>query len=71
MSDAYVIETAGATAGIVVAERGFVRFYAAEPEFYALDGKRFRNTRAAHKAARALQQAKTATGKRFPDRRAA
>ena len=66
MSDAYVIESAGETAGIVVAERSGVRFYAAEPAFYALDGRQFRSLRTARQAVSEVQRARTR-----PRRRAA
>jgi len=55
MADAYVIETAGETAGIVVLEKGGVRFYASEPAFYSLDGKSFLNVNAVHKAVSLLR----------------
>jgi hypothetical protein len=50
MADAFVIQSADQTAGIVVAERGGVRFYASEREFHALDGKIFKSIRAARQA---------------------
>ncbi len=50
MTDAYIIEHAGQTAGIVVAERGGVRFYASDRLYAGLDGQRYRSVRAARKA---------------------
>jgi hypothetical protein len=50
MADAFVIQSADLTAGIVVAERGGVRFYASEREFHGLDGKIFKSIRAARQA---------------------
>lgn len=53
MSDAFIIEIADETAGIVVRqedERSF-RFHASLPRYYALDGKRFDSPRAAERAA--------------------
>ncbi len=55
MADAYVIETAGETAGIVVLEKGGVRFYASEPAFFPLDGKSFLNVNAVHRAVSQLR----------------
>ena len=56
MADAFVIQSADLTAGIVVAERGGVRFYASEREFHGLDGKIFRNIRAARQAVERLHR---------------
>ena len=55
MADAYIIETAGETAGIVVRERRGVRFFASEPGFYALDGQTFADLRAVHLAVGSLR----------------
>jgi hypothetical protein len=50
--DAFVIQTDGETAGIVVRlERGF-RFFAATNAFVALEGRSFRRPRDAQRAAR-------------------
>jgi hypothetical protein len=57
MADAYIIETAGQTAGIVVRERHGVRFFASEPSFYALDGQTFDTIRAVHSAVGTLRSA--------------
>lgn len=53
MSDAYVIEVADETAGIVVrleSEKSF-RFHASSPRFFPLDGKIFSAPRDAERAA--------------------
>jgi hypothetical protein len=53
MSDAYVIEVADETAGIVVrleSEKSF-RFHASLPRYYPLDGKIFSAPRDAERAA--------------------
>jgi hypothetical protein len=69
MSDAFVIEAQGSTAGIVVRQdRGF-RFYAATHEFNGLEGALYRRPQDAQRAAVALladRRAETA-----PRRRAA
>jgi hypothetical protein len=59
MTDAYIIEAAGETAGIVVRERRGVRFFASEPRFYVLDGKIFASAQAAHRAVGALRQSRS------------
>jgi hypothetical protein len=54
MTDAFIIETATLTAGIVAAHgRGF-RFYASHPSMFALEGQLFDSPKAAQKAAEAL-----------------
>jgi hypothetical protein len=54
MSQAYVIEVADRTAGIVVIdERGF-RFFSSERAFDSLEGGHFGSARAAERAAQAL-----------------
>ncbi len=54
MTDAFIIETATVTAGIVAAqERGF-RFYASHPDMYPLEGQTFSSPQAAQQAAEAL-----------------
>jgi hypothetical protein len=60
MADAYIIETAGETAGIVVRERRGVKFFASEPGYYPLDGKTFDNLRAVHRAVGTLRQSRHA-----------
>jgi leucyl aminopeptidase len=50
MTDAYIIETATLTAGIVAAQgRGF-RFYASHPSMFVLEGEIFDSLKAAQKA---------------------
>jgi hypothetical protein len=50
MTDAYIIETATLTAGIVAAQgRGF-RFYASHPSMFVLEGQFFDSLKAAEKA---------------------
>lgn len=53
MSDAYVIEVADETAGIVVRQGGekTYRFHASLPRYYPLDGKLFSQPRDAERAA--------------------
>jgi hypothetical protein len=71
MADAYVIETAGETAGIVVRDRRGVRFYAAEATFYPIDGKSFDHLRAVHRAVAGLIEARRIKSSPGPLRRAA
>ncbi|KGM30540.1 MULTISPECIES: hypothetical protein [Inquilinus] len=53
MADAFIIVAGGLTAGIVTREpRGF-RFYASDSAFTPLEGRLFRTTRAAGRAAHA------------------
>jgi hypothetical protein len=56
MADAFVIQSADLTAGIVVVERGGVRFYASDRNFHELDGKIFKNVRAARQAVDRLRR---------------
>ncbi|WP_041316692.1 hypothetical protein [Hyphomicrobium nitrativorans] len=53
MSDAYVIEVANETAGIVVRQENekTYRFHASLPRYYPLDGKLFSAPRDAERAA--------------------
>ncbi len=54
MTDAYIIETATLTAGIVAAQgRGF-RFYASHPSMFVLEGQFFDSLKAAQKACEKL-----------------
>ena len=54
MAEAFVIETSHYTAGIVAAQdRGF-RFYASHPAMVPLEGRIFRNPKAAQFAAEEL-----------------
>jgi hypothetical protein len=59
MSDAYVIEIAGRTAGIVAREHGreAFTFFASDAAFYSLEGKKFTVPSAATRAARKLIEA--------------
>ena len=57
MSQAYVIEDRGRTAGIVARDQSGFRFYASERAFYRLEGQFFRTTRDAEKAVRAISKA--------------
>jgi hypothetical protein len=56
MSDAYVIEVSGRTAGIVArdSQNNSFRFYSAVPRFTAIEGQRFSDPLAAERAARML-----------------
>lgn len=68
MSDAYIIEVANETAGIVVRQEDekSYRFHASLPRYYPLDGQRFALPRDAERAAlarfggRAKQRVKAA-----------
>jgi hypothetical protein len=51
MSNATIIEVRSAAAGLVVRERGGVRFFSATPDFAGLDGRVFRNPQEAERAA--------------------
>ena len=54
MTDAYIIETATLTAGIVAAQgRGF-RFYASHPTMFVLEGQIFDSLKAAQTACEKL-----------------
>jgi hypothetical protein len=55
MTDAFVIQSADETAGIVVVERGSVRFFASAPAYVQLDGKSFKNIHAAKRAVDGLE----------------
>jgi hypothetical protein len=63
MADAFVIESAGETAGIVVLERRGVRFYASDRSFADLDGKAFGSLAAARRAVGKLQQTRPLEGR--------
>jgi hypothetical protein len=71
MADAYVIETAGETAGIVVLEKRGVRFYASEAIYYPLDGKTFPSLSAIHRAVDQIRIADPHASRRAPLRSAA
>jgi hypothetical protein len=51
MSNAYVIEAAETSAGIVIRERAGFRFFTASPRFDRFDGHVFKTIRAAERAA--------------------
>jgi hypothetical protein len=51
MTDAYIIETATMTAGIVAAHGLGFRFYASHPTMFVLDGQVFDSPKAAQNAA--------------------
>jgi hypothetical protein len=53
---AFVIETAEATAGVIVRQESGFRFFAADPRFGPLDGSTFKSPRAAQKAADLMQK---------------
>ena len=66
MADAYILETAQDTAGIIVAEPGGVRFYAATRHFDRLDGVLYKSVKAARLAVDQLsRQPAEATGTRL------
>ncbi len=48
MSDAFVIETQGRTAGIAVRDGGELTFFAADTLFWPLENRRFSNLRDVH-----------------------
>ena len=54
MSNAYVIEAAETSAGIVIRERAGFRFFTASPRFDRFDGYVFKTIRAAQRAAEEL-----------------
>jgi len=51
MFDTYVIEINSDAAGLVVRDRGGFRFFSADASFAGLDGRLFRDPRAAEQAA--------------------
>lgn len=53
--DAFIIETGGIAAGIVVREGRRYRFYSAHADFRSLDGQPYATARAAQKAADLLR----------------
>jgi hypothetical protein len=56
MTDAFIIETANLTAGIVAAQgRGF-RFYASHPSMFPLEGAYFDTLKACHSAVERLEK---------------
>ena len=67
MTDAFIIETATLTAGIVAAHgRGF-RFYASHPSMFVLEGQVFDSPKAAQNAAEKLARMPTETALRRRD----
>ena len=54
MSNAYMIETSGEIAGVVVREGRRFRFLSSSPRFWNLDGEHYRNPKEAERAALAL-----------------
>jgi hypothetical protein len=54
MSDAFIIEARGRTAGVAVREKGGFRFFAAATPFYRLDKRVFRGLGALRAALDAL-----------------
>ncbi|HVJ56127.1 MAG TPA: hypothetical protein VM689_26940 [Aliidongia sp.] len=65
MADAFIIQSADATAGIVVLERGGVRFFASEPAYSSLDGRTFKNVNAAKRAVDGLDTDRPKRTERF------
>jgi hypothetical protein len=56
MTDAYIIETATITAGIVAAHGRSFRFYASHPSMFVLDGQLFSSPKAAQTAAEKISR---------------
>lgn len=54
MSNAYVIEASGETAGIVVRVGQRFRFLSSSPRFWSVDGNYYRSPKEAERAARAM-----------------
>jgi hypothetical protein len=54
MSDSYIIEVSSQAAGIVVRDRLGYRFFAAAQPYFRLEGRLFRSTRDAERAAMQL-----------------
>ncbi len=50
MTDAFIIETQGRTAGIAVRDSNDFQFYASDHRFSALESRRFRSLRVLHAA---------------------
>jgi hypothetical protein len=57
MSESYIIETAGRTAGYAVKVERTFRFLAARPDFHPLDGMHFATLDRARRSARLLAAA--------------
>ncbi len=58
VSDSYVIEVSSETAGIVVRDKSGFRFFAANHDFYSLEGRYFRSAREAERAATRFKQSR-------------
>jgi hypothetical protein len=56
MTDAFIIETATLTAGIVAAQGGGFRFYASHPSMFPLEGAFFDTLKACHRAVERLER---------------
>jgi hypothetical protein len=69
MSDAYVIEVSGSTAGIVARDspNSSFNFYSAVPRFNAIEGQRFSDPLAAERAARMLAKHGSLPRRREPE----
>lgn len=57
MSDAYVIETATAVAGIAVRHRNGFRLFVSDNQFAQLEQRVFSSTQAARRAAESIERA--------------
>jgi hypothetical protein len=57
MTESYIIEVGSTAAGIVMRVAGGYRFFAASQRFHRLEGRLFRNARAAEREARRLASA--------------
>jgi len=62
MTDAFIIETATLTAGIVAAQGGGFRFYASHPSMFPLEGSFFDTLKACHRAVERLERENRKTG---------
>jgi len=69
MSDAYVIEVSGSTAGIVARDspNSSFNFYSAVPRFNSIEGQRFSDPLAAERAARMLAKHGSIPRRREPE----
>jgi hypothetical protein len=69
MSDAYVIEVSGSTAGIVARDspNSSFNFYSAVPRFNSIEGQRFSDPLAAERAARMLAKHGSLPRRRGPE----
>ena len=70
MPNAYIVEVAGQTAGIVARDQRGYRFFASDRFFDSLDGQEFSSARHAERAAQALlRQRRDAAGEPLGARR--